>query len=45
MKYSIKVKNKFIFPSYTVMLGKQVIQGFYSKAEAIKLRNKLNKLK
>ena len=42
MKAKIKTKNPFTYPTYTVMLGKEVIKGFYSKAEAIKLRNELN---
>lgn len=42
MKASIKTKNPFTRPSYTVMIGKEVIKGFYSKAEAKILRDKLN---
>lgn len=42
MKARVKVKNPYTYPIYTVMVGKQVIQGFYSKKEAIELKNKLN---
>lgn len=42
MKATIKIKNPFTYPTYTVMKGKQVIKGFYSKKEAIELRNRLN---
>ena len=43
MKASIKTKNKFTFPSYTVMIGKEIIKGFYSKKEAMEFRDNLNK--
>jgi hypothetical protein len=42
MKAKIKVKNRFTFPTYTVMIGNEVIQGFYSRAEAVVFRNDLN---
>ena len=42
MKAKIKVKNRFTFPTYTVMIGNEVIQGFYSRAEAVAFRNDLN---
>jgi hypothetical protein len=45
MKATIKTKNPFTYPTYTVMKGKEVIKGFYSKKEAIELRNKLNENK
>ena len=43
MKAKIKTKNPYTYPTFTVMIGKEVIQGFYSKKEAIKFRNNLNK--
>lgn len=43
MKARIKVKNKYTFPTYTVMIGNEVIKGFYSKPEAVEFRNSLNK--
>lgn len=42
MKASVKTKNKFTHPLYTVMIGKEIIQGFYSKKLANELRDKLN---
>ena len=42
MKARIKVKNRFTFPTYTVMIGSEVIQGFYSRVEATAFRNDLN---
>lgn len=42
MKATIKTKNKFTYPTYTVMIGNEVIKSFYSKKEAQELRNKLN---
>jgi len=42
MKATIKTKNPYTYPTYTVMVGKEIIKGFYSKKEAIELRNKLN---
>ena len=42
MKATIKTKNKFTYPTYTVMIGSEVIKSFYSKKEAQELRNKLN---
>lgn len=44
MKATIKTKNKnpYTFPTYTVMIGKEIIKGFYSKKEAIAFRNQLN---
>jgi hypothetical protein len=43
MKATIKIKNPFTYPTYTVVKGKEVIKGFYSKNEAIEFKNKLNK--
>ena len=43
MKATIKTKNPYTFTTYTVMIGKEVIKGFYSKKEAIEFRNNLNK--
>lgn len=42
MKAKIKIKNPYTYPSYTVMIGNEIIKGFYSKKEAIELKNKLN---
>jgi len=42
MKATIKTKNPYTYPTYTVMVGKEIIKGFYSKKEAIELKNKLN---
>jgi hypothetical protein len=42
MKARIKVKNRYTFPTYTVMIGNEVIQGFYSRALAVELRDYLN---
>ena len=42
MKATIKTKNPYTYPTYTVMVGKEIIKCFYSKKEAIELRNKLN---
>jgi len=41
-KASIRIKNPYTWPSYTVVIGNEIIQGFYSKKEAIELRNRLN---
>ena len=43
MKARITVKNPFTYPTYTVMIGSEIIKGFYSRAEATKFRNNLNK--
>jgi hypothetical protein len=42
MKAIIKIKNPFTYPTYTVMIGKEIIKGFYSKSEAIIFKNKIN---
>ena len=42
MNARVKVKNRYTFPTYTVMIGNEVIQGFYSRAEAVAFRNDLN---
>jgi len=42
MKATVKTKNPYTFPTYTVMIGKEVIKGFYSKKEAIEFKNNLN---
>jgi hypothetical protein len=42
MKATIKTKNPYTYPTYTVMIGKEVIKAFYSKKEAIEFKNKLN---
>jgi hypothetical protein len=44
MKARIKTKNPYTFPTYTVMIGSEVIKAFYSKKEAQQLRNQLNQL-
>ena len=41
-KASIKTKNPYTYPTYTVMIGKEIIKGFYSKKEAVEFKNKLN---
>lgn len=43
MKARIKTKNRYTYPTYTVMIGNEVIKAFYSKKEAIEFRNELNK--
>jgi len=45
MKATIKIKNPYTFPTFTVMIGKEIIKGFYSKKEAIEFRNNLNQTK
>ena len=45
MKARIKTKNPYTFPTYTVMIGTEVIKGFYSKKEAQEFRNQLNTTK
>ncbi len=45
MKATIKTKNPYTFPTFTVMIGKEIIKGFYSKKEAIEFRNNLNQTK
>ena len=45
MKAKIKIKNPYTFPTYTVMIGEEVIKGFYSKFEAKQFINKLNQTK
>jgi hypothetical protein len=42
MKARIKTKNPYTFPTYTVMVGSEVIKAFYSKKEAQQFRNQLN---
>ena len=42
-KATIKTKNPYTFPTYTVMQDGLVVKAFYSKQDAIKLRNELNK--
>lgn len=42
MKATIKTKNPYTYPTYTVIIGKEVIKAFYSKKEAIEFKNKLN---
>jgi len=42
-KATVKTKNPYTYPTYTVMIGKEIIKGFYSKKEAIEFKNKLNK--
>ena len=44
MKARIKTKNPYTFPTYTVMIGSEVIKAFYSKKEAEQFRNQLNQL-
>lgn len=43
MKARIKTKNPYTYPTYTVMIGNEVIKAFYSKKEAEEFRNELNK--
>ena len=45
MKATIKTKNPYTYPTFTVMIGKEVIKAFYSKKEAIEFRNNLNETK
>lgn len=45
MKATIKTKNPYTFPTFTVMIGKEIIKGFYSKKEAIEFKNNLNQTK
>ena len=45
MKATIKTKNPYTFPTFTVMIGKEIIKSFYSKKEAIEFRNNLNQTK
>ena len=42
MKAKIKVKNKYTYPIYTVVQGKEVINSFYCKKQAVTFRNTLN---
>jgi hypothetical protein len=42
MKATIKIKNPFTYPTYTVMIGKEIIKGFYLKSEALIFKNKIN---
>ena len=44
-KATIKTKNPYTYPTYTVMIGKEIIKSFYSKKEAIEFRNNLNQTK
>ena len=44
MKARIKTKNPYTFPTYTVMIGSEVIKAFYSKKEAQEFRNQLNQI-
>lgn len=41
-KASIKVKNPYTYPTYTVMIGSEVQKGFYCRKEAVAYRNQLN---
>jgi hypothetical protein len=41
-KATVKTKNPYTYPTYTVMIGKEIIKGFYSKKEATEFKNKLN---
>jgi hypothetical protein len=43
MKATIKTKNPYTWPSYSVMLGKEVLQAFRSKKDAVEFRNQYNK--
>jgi hypothetical protein len=43
MKATVKTKNPYTFPTFTVMIGKEVIKAFYSRKEANEFRNNLNK--
>ena len=42
MNARIKTKNRYTFPTYTVMIGSEIIKAFYSKKEAEQFRNQLN---
>ena len=42
MKATVKTKNPYTFPTYTVMIGKEIIKAFYSKKQAIEFKNNLN---
>lgn len=42
MKAKIKTKNPYTYPTYTVMVGKEIIKAFYNKKDAINFKNKLN---
>jgi hypothetical protein len=42
MKARIKTKNPYTYPTYTVMIGNEVIKAFYSKKQAVEFRNQLN---
>jgi hypothetical protein len=42
MNARIKTKNPYTFPTYTVIVGSEVIKAFYSKKEAQQFRNQLN---
>jgi hypothetical protein len=43
MKARIKVKNPYTYPTYTVMIGREIVKAFYSKKLAIEFKNNLNK--
>lgn len=43
MKARIKTKNPYTYPTYTIMIGSEIIKGFYCKKEAQIFRNQLNK--
>jgi hypothetical protein len=43
MKARIKVKNPYTYPTYTVMIGSEIVKSFYSKKLAIEFKNNLNK--
>jgi hypothetical protein len=42
MKATIKTKNAYTWPSYSVMLGKEVLKAFRSKKDAVQFRNQYN---
>jgi hypothetical protein len=45
MNARIKTKNPYTFPTYTVMIGNEVIKAFYSKKEAQQFKKQLNTTK
>jgi hypothetical protein len=42
MKARVHTKNRYTFPTYTVLVGKEVIKAFYSRKEACMLRDQIN---
>ena len=42
MKATIKTKNPYTYPTYTVMIGKEIIQGFYDRKQAREMRDRIN---